>query len=94
MNAKYRSLFSASLLVCALLAAPGAHALVIKASNYKVGTNLSDAFPGVTLQYAQHPIGSGPGFTTSPLVVGTDADYELTPLYETLSPTNGGDPGR
>lgn len=71
MNAKYRSLLCALVLVCTFLAAPSAHAIVINASDYAVGTNLTSAFPGVTLEYATLLFGQVDNFSSSPLVVGT-----------------------
>jgi hypothetical protein len=83
-----------ALVTCALLSAPPALAtvIVINASSYAVGTNLTDPFPGITLEYASHAYESGPGFATSPLLVGTDAgDVDPALVTNTLgSYTNGG----
>lgn len=65
-----RRALSALVLVSALLAAPGAQAVVINAADYSVGANLTDAIPGAILQFATYS--GGPGFITSPLVIGTD----------------------
>jgi hypothetical protein len=74
MNAKSRALPSALAIACTLLAASSAHAVVINANSYAVGTNLTDAFPGAILEYAVYS-GEGQDFTTSPLVVGTDSVF-------------------
>jgi hypothetical protein len=89
MITRHRSLFSALVLLCTALAAPSARALVIKASDYAVGTNLTHAFPGVTLEYATN----GPGFfSTSPLMVDA-SQSDLGPLnFNSLgSVTHGSD---
>lgn len=85
MNAKYRGLLASFVLVCTFLAAPAAQAIVIDAADYAVGTNLTHAIPGVILEFATYN-GSGPGFTTSPLVVGTDALFSNSgpTLFNTL----------
>lgn len=98
MNAKRRGLLSAFVLSCTLLAAHSARAIVIKASNYAVGTNLTDAFPGLILQYATYN-GSGPGFTTSPLIIGSDTEFlgDGVPRFNTFGETysaQGPNPGQ
>lgn len=71
MNKRHLAL---ALLTCAVVSTPPTFATIITlvASSYGVGTNLSDPYPGITLENASHPE-SGPGFATSPLLIGTDA---------------------
>ncbi len=69
-----RSLFHVAVLVFTALTAPRAHAIVINAADFPLGTNITDAFSGVTLQYATYD-GSWPGFVTSPLAIGTDTAF-------------------
>ncbi len=83
MRAKYRSLFSALVFLgtCAVLfAAPASATVVIfYASNYAVGTNLTNAFPGATLEYASLPLNHSTPFNLSPLIVESlDKSYPAT----------------
>lgn len=85
-----RSLLRALVLVATLLAAPCAQAIVINARNYSVGTNLTNAIPGVTLEGASYD-GSGPSFATSPLVIGTDAAITVGgAVFNTFGETDSG----
>jgi hypothetical protein len=67
------------LLVCAFIVPAPAFATVvtINASGYAVGTNVTNALPGVTLEYATLPLTGRPStFNLSSLVVGTlDKSY-------------------
>lgn len=92
MNARYRGLLSAFGLVC-VLAAPSVNAsvLVLKASDYKAGTNLTHAFPGVTLEFATHPYGYGPGLIVSPLIVDTASAQNFNFTFNSFGPGTGGD---
>lgn len=89
MNAKYRSPLTALVFVCTLLAAPGAHALVIKASSYPVGTNLTHAISGVILGDASYD-GSGPSFAIYPLVTSSTDRVALGATITTFGETNTG----
>lgn len=93
MTARNRSLLLA--LVCALLVVPSAHAIVINATDYAVGTNLTNAFPGVTLEYATLLFGQIDDFSTSPLLVGTHIPEGVfpTPINTLGSYTDGSDTG-
>lgn len=96
MNAKHRVLPASFLLACALFIAPSAHAVVITASDYAVGTNLTNGIPGVTLEYASRLPGQGGlEFNTSPILVGTYIpEGQFNPPIKTLgSYTTGGDYG-
>lgn len=91
MNATYRAPLSALAILAALLSAPGAQAVVINASDYRVGADLTDIFPGVTLEDATHSFGQGATFDTSPLVVGATTTDQGPPLtYNTLGSETGG----
>lgn len=68
MNARHRFPLSAVIFVGILLVAPGARAESINAADYAVGTNVSNALPGVTLWYESDDSGVT---TKSPLVIGT-----------------------
>lgn len=78
MRAKYRSLFLLPAL--AFVAAPAfATAVIFYASNYAVGTNLTNAFPGATLEYASLPLNHSAPFNLSPLIVESlDKSYPAT----------------
>lgn len=80
-----------SVLGCALCAIPSAHALVIKASDYAIGTNLTNAFPGVTLEWAYHTPSDGPGvFETAPLVVTGSMAQNINMNFNSLGTGTGG----
>lgn len=82
MHANYRCVLSILVLVCTMLGAPAARAVVINANNYAFGTNLTNAFPGITLDNAFNPtIDDYGAFYTSPALVGTDAVLGLGPQY-------------
>jgi hypothetical protein len=86
------------LAVCAFFAGSPVFATIlnIQAINYPVGTNLTNAFSGVTLYYASHTAAQSTNFNTAPLVVGTDtATFGGPPLLiPTLgSYTDGNDTG-
>jgi len=66
---------------------------VIKASDYAVGTNLTHAFPGVTLEFATHPYGYGPGFLISPLIVSKAVGQYDPITFNSFGPATGGDAG-
>lgn len=94
MHANHRRLLSAFVLVCSLLAAPGSHATVINInpSDYAVGTNLTHAFSGVTLEVATHQYGyDGPGFTVSPLIVEKASAQNFNYTFNSFGPGTGGD---
>lgn len=84
MNAKYLALFPAFGFVCTLLAGPGARAESINADSYAIGTNVSNALPGVTLGYETYGDGTFESdgsyvdatLTKSPLVIGTGYPIE------------------
>lgn len=89
MHIRYSGLLS--ILVCALCATPSANALVIKASNYAIGTNLTNAFPGVTLEWAYHSESDGPGvFETAPLVVTGSMAQNIPLNFNSLGTGTGG----
>lgn len=79
MNARYRTLFSTVIFICTLFVAPGAHAESINAASYAIGTNVSNAIPGVTLSYETYINGAHLGngtnaygtLTKSPLLIST-----------------------
>lgn len=97
MHARNRILLSGlAFLCCALLAPLRAQAVVINAADYAVGADLTDAFPGAILQYATYNGDGHPGFTTSPLIIGTDTYFtdDGDAQFDTFGETDsGGDEG-
>lgn len=93
MRGRYRPTFRALVFAASLCIVPSARAVILKASNYAVGTNLTNAIPGVTLEYATHPAGGQAGvFSTFPLMVETAmADAGIPPLiFNTIGAYTGG----
>jgi hypothetical protein len=89
VHAKYRSLLSALAIVAASFAAPAlATVVTINANNYAVGTNVTNALSGVTLEYASVPLnGRPPNASTinlSPLVIGTLPVSSYPVVFNTL----------
>jgi hypothetical protein len=90
---KHCLLLRALVLVFALLAAPYAHAIVINANGYKVGTNLTNAFPGIILEEVTNQTPIAGDITTSPLLVESDPEFRGNQLGASAGGLYGnGDP--
>jgi hypothetical protein len=84
-------------MIAVLLAGPASAQIVIDASDYRAGTNISNVIPGVTMSYASIPPGTNAVFTYSTLAAIPYTPGPLTIQSGTLGSatfnTLGGDTG-
>ncbi len=92
MQFNSRPLLHTFALLGMLAGGQAASAAIIDANSFAVGTDVSNAVPGVTLAYASHALGQSATFSTAPLVIGSATSEIGTPplTFNTFGPGENG----